>query len=508
MSRNWNVIIVIVIITLCISAIPASADGIGTIDMGTITPPVQDFTSREAMLYAMSPDHLYPFIYDGTPPSTWRQIDTSDCVVGRLYVYDETTGDVLPIGNQVISTFVATKDYLYFVTSEQAIIQSDYTGTNLENIYLARQGNITMINAFGYDVYFVEDGSRVVILDVINKRIHAMVPGDSVVSAYMLDTGKLVWYDESGRGTYYDIVSQTSTTLKNEDEEMALISSIIMPETLGNTESIQSSNVVNYVGQPDAYNDIAFPLADYPATTGTGYTPPEIRSRFLDDWEYGDPVPTTLVKTEYASSKECDGFAKYAHDAFWHIADWNRTDPSWDNGNTYTGDYYGAGFTWTSKQEMIDFFEGLSRGSFVRYTSKKDYAKGAQSGSHSYVFDGIDDDGLGTWHYECNQDYKCGVGYQYYTFDLYFCKNQFIYEYVEHTPGTKSVQSTARHKTACTKCAGYLLQTHTASANYTPHNDTKHRVSFSCCSGYVLKNHVILSGPIDRCKICNWIEEI
>ena len=311
MSRNWNVISVIVIIALCISAIPASADGIGTIDTGIITPPVQDLSPRESMLYAKSPDHLYPFIFDGTPPSTWREIDTSDCVVGRLYVYDENTQAVTPIGNQVVSTFVATKDYLYFVTSEQTIVQSDYSGANHEIVYLARQGNITMINAFGYYVYFVEDGCRVVIFDVINKRIHAMVSSDSVVSAYMLDTGKLIWYDESGRGTYYEIVSQASTTLTNEDEETALISSIIMPETLGNTASIQSSNVVNYVGQPDAYNDIAFPLADYPATTGTGYTPPEIRSRFLDDWEYGDPVPTTLAKTEYASSKECDGFAKY-----------------------------------------------------------------------------------------------------------------------------------------------------------------------------------------------------
>ena len=507
MRKIWKCYIFVMVFALCISILPASAEGLGSIDTGVITPPVQGFTSREAMLYAMSPDHLYPFIYDGTPPSTWRQIDTSDCVVGRLYVYDETTGDVLPIGNQVISTFVATKDYLYFVTPEQAIIQSDYTGTNLENIYLARQGNITMINAFGYDVYFVEDGSRIVILDVVNKRIHAMVPGDSVVSAYMLDTEKLIWYDDSGRGTYYDAVSQTSTVLADESEEAVLISSFVMPEALESIATIQSSNVVNFVGQSDNYNNIAFPLADYPARPGTGYTPPEIRSRFVNGWSLTNQNPNPWVETRYAGAGECDGFAKYAHDTFWHIADWSRTIPSWQTGpNSYTVDYHGEGFDWDTKEEMIDFFEGLSRGSFVRYTSKTDETPG--NGTHSYVFDGIDDDGLGTWHYECNQDDNNGVGYQYYTFDLYFCKNQFIYEYVEHRLEAKSIDSTTRHKTACVNCAGYLLQTHTASATYTSHNDTKHRVSFSCCSGYVLKNHVILSGPINRCKVCNWIEEI
>lgn len=426
--------------------------------------------------------------------------------MGRLYVYDETTGDVLPIGNQVISTFVATKDYLYFVTSDQAIIQSDYTGANLENIYLARQGNITMINAFGYYVYFVEDGSRVVILDVINKSIHAMVSGDSVVSAYMLDTEKLIWYDESGIGTYYDVVSQTSTTLEDESEETALISSFVMPEAPENIAIIQSSNVVNFVGQSDSYNNIAFPLADYPARPGTGYTPPEIRSRFVNGWSLTNQNPNPWIKKRYANAGECDGFAKYAHDTFWHIADWNRTIPSWKNAdNSYTADYHGSGFTWTTKETMIDFFEGLSRGSFVRYTSKKDATP--NNGTHSYVFDGIDSDGLGTWHYECNQDNN-GVGYQYYTFDLYYSKNTCVFEYVEHTLGAKSAQSTVSHRTVCTNCSGYLVQSHTATATYRSQDDTYHRVSFSCCSGYVLEKHVILSGTVDRCKRCTWIELI
>lgn len=34
-------------------------------------------------------------------------------------------------------------------------------------------------------------------------------------------------------------------------------------------------------------------------------------------------------ETEYADSHQCDGFAKYAHDRFWHVEDWDREHASW-----------------------------------------------------------------------------------------------------------------------------------------------------------------------------------
>lgn len=57
MRKSWNFLIVIFVVAFCISALPASAEGLGSIDTGVITPPAQDLSTREAMLYAMSPDH-------------------------------------------------------------------------------------------------------------------------------------------------------------------------------------------------------------------------------------------------------------------------------------------------------------------------------------------------------------------------------------------------------------------------------------------------------------------
>ena len=128
-NRKTALVSIVILVTLFIAVSPASAEGMGSIDTEIITSPVQEPTSHEAMLYAMAPDHLYPFIYDGTPPSTWREIDTNDCVVGRLYVYDENTQDVTPIGDQIVTTHASNQDHLYYVTSDNLIVQADYSGS-------------------------------------------------------------------------------------------------------------------------------------------------------------------------------------------------------------------------------------------------------------------------------------------------------------------------------------------------------------------------------------------
>ena len=43
MRKSWNFLIVIFVVAFCISALPASAEGLGSIDTGVITPPVQGF---------------------------------------------------------------------------------------------------------------------------------------------------------------------------------------------------------------------------------------------------------------------------------------------------------------------------------------------------------------------------------------------------------------------------------------------------------------------------------
>lgn len=456
------------------------------------------------MKYALSPKHLYPFVYSGSAPSSWRDIDTSSCAVGKLYVYNETTNSTALIGDDDVVTFISTNQNIFYVTSDRTIIATDYCGSFFISIYKSDMGDISMIDAFGNYLYFVEGNSRVVVLDTISQSIYATVCSDSIMSAYMFSFDKLIWYRENGEAYYYDIMSNQSTPLLSSDNEAALLEEYPALETTDSLVTPLSSDVINNVGQPDNYNDIAFPLANYPAKKERrGYTPSVIYSRFLNNWEYDDPVPEVLNKKTYAGgARECDGFAKYAHDVFWHIDDWDRPAPSWGTPGNYTADYHSS-YSWNNKQEMIDFFEGLNRGAFVRYTSKSDDTP--SDGTHSYVFDGIDADELGMWHYECNQDWKCGVGYQYYTYSLYYQNNKCVFHYVNHAPSqnTPVAYNVSRHAIPCENCDGYLLQPHTGTSSFAQYNFARHKVQVSCCNGYALEYHVIAGNA---CFACGYVD--
>lgn len=467
---------------LFVTIIPSSIRGLEMID--TSLSAVENISSIKSSLdkmeYALPPDHLYPFIYDGTPPSTWREIDTSNCKIGCLYVYDENTKEVCAIGSHTIITHASTKDHIFYITDNQMIYQTDYTGSYFTLIYQSDLGNIDMLQTFGNFLYFVEKERGIIVFDINAQAIHAFFANDSVTSAYMFDDTKLIWWDANELPYYFDTVSKQNVELANDNEVSNLIKPYILPISTNGDMMVQSSAVINNVGVPDDYNNIAFPLVGYEAVPERkGYEPTVVLKKFKN---------ADGTKKCYASSYECDGFAKYAHDVFWHIEDWSRTVPSWDLGNTNTADYH-SNISWNSQADMIDIFEGLSRGAFVRYVSKQDATP--DNGTHSYVFDGIDSDNLGMWHYECNQDFDCGIGYQYYTFSLYYSKNKKILYYVDHEVSTNSSCANATyHKLECANCNGYLLREHEGAPYVKVNAGTSgHRASYNCCSGYVTISH-------------------
>ena len=66
--------------------------------------------------YAQAPDGLEVFIYHGSSPYLSVDIDTSGCVVDRLYVYDSTTDSVAEISEQSVTAYTYTQTALYYVT--------------------------------------------------------------------------------------------------------------------------------------------------------------------------------------------------------------------------------------------------------------------------------------------------------------------------------------------------------------------------------------------------------
>lgn len=297
---------------------------------------------------------------------------------------------------------------------------------------------------------------------------------------------------------YYNLTTRQSTALNNPYEENALIAQY----TASEVENTANNNTMLYTSsaQGDSYNDVTFPLPTYPATLGVE--------------EYDRLVALEHFDKRYAGSGECDGFAKYAHDAFWHILIDDRTQPSWVVNGTLTDDVYGniimeasddCALVWREKdydevkndENYVDntavvtqFFRALDRGSFVRYGKANDDT--IWDGSHSIVFDGLSDDGAGIIVYEANQDWNNGVGYQKYYFDTIHNGYEWILYYVEHSVGeVVGCENEETHKLYCDNCDGYLRREHTAEYP-TYHNYTleEHIIEFDCCDGGIVEEHV------------------
>ena len=236
-------------------------------------------------------------------------------------------------------------------------------------------------------------------------------------------------------------------------------------------------------------NDVPLPLPEYPAEAGFKWNMPPVQSRFQNE----DGSCRT-----YASSRECDGFARYVHDQFWHM-NYDNWGSTWDKSS---GDYRG-GVEWDNtgsnaaaeKAEMIAFFQGLPKGTFIRYVKYNDPTP--ENGTHSLIFLGCDPIVNGVWVYECNQDAfvdndpdtHCGVGLQVYPYDTIFDNYDILY-YVEHTLEGAVLENATYHTVGCTNCDGYLRQTHTTALQKTGYDLQQHSLSYGCCSGYyALENH-------------------
>ncbi len=97
--------------------------------------------AMNAYEYAKAPDGVYVFRYYGADPYADLNIDTSACVVDRLYVYHSATDSVVEIIAQAVSDYTCTQTALYYVTEEQKVYKTDYTGTNHEYLYQCYAGH-------------------------------------------------------------------------------------------------------------------------------------------------------------------------------------------------------------------------------------------------------------------------------------------------------------------------------------------------------------------------------
>ena len=511
-----TVIIILSIAILCsLFVVVFAVTTSNTEDMATLS-------AVDPFEYAKAPDGLYVFIYHGSSPYMSVDIDTSGCVVDRLYVYDSTTDSVAEISEQSVTAYTYTINALYYVTAEQKIYKTDYSGTNCEYLYQSAQGDIDNLNSYFDALYFIEDRSSVMFLDVASKTTQEIWAYENLSWAIMLNTDQLIATTAEEDNYLYDISTNTATLI-SEIEATNLVTAAVIGTVSNNTRSTTTPNFAAIV-TPE--NDVSFPIEPYGATPDGTYS--NVGGYYYSSptsWFHTDPTQEGCYNEEcikickrYSGSGECMGFAKYVHDVYAHMGEDTGVD---SNGQKRSDDT--ANELWEKRTCMTyhrppakafedgelpssvdpnltellfdgdaakikDFFNSMKTGAYVRYgkyhpSIQNNGDPTPQNGRHSIVF--IAKDNYGIWVYECNQTYDgndnhgCGVFIQYYTFNQ-LTNYKFVLNYVNHDFAEAPVyDDAAYHKVGCTDCVGYLRQAHDGTATFV--STTQHDAVYTCC---------------------------
>lgn len=476
--------------------------------------------------YAQAPDGLEAFIYHGSSPYLSVDIDTSGCVVDRLYVYNSTTDSVIEISEQSVTAYTYTQTALYYVTEEQKIYKTDYSGTNHEYLYQSAQGDIDNLSSYFDALYFIEDRTSVRLLDVANKTAQEIWTYENLSWAIMLNDDQLIATTAEEDDYLYDIPTNTATLI-SDIEATSLITAAVIGTTSNNTRS----TTPNFAAMVTQENNVSFPIEPYGATPDGTYS--SVGGYYYgspSSWFHTEPTQEGCYNAQgkkicerYSGSGECMGFAKYVHDVYAHMGE----DTGYDSNGKKRSDET-ANELWEDRTcmtyhrppakafedgelpESVDpklterlfdgdvakiktFFNSLKTGAYVRYgkyhpSIQPNGDPTPENGRHSIVFIAKDDKGI--WVYECNQTYDgndnhgCGVFIQYYTFNQ-LTNYKFVLNYVNHNYSANwGYRDKDYHSKNCSGCAGHVKKEHT-SVSKTYIDTNNHNATFNCCGDRV-----------------------
>ena len=213
----------------------------------------QTGNSVEILAYSSAPANINPFIYEGRHPGTTVEADTVDCDLNVLYVYDSEAKSLSKISDSMVVAYTATKDGIFFVTESGQIVYSDYQGVSQEEVG-AVQGSVTSFDYFDGSLYYVEDGNRIVFVDVQTGVRNVAFTAECIVSVYQFDHDKLIWRDANDAPFYLNATTGENTALESEMEVNSLMAPFITP-----TVNAAGTNTRTITGT--AVNDVTFPLA-------------------------------------------------------------------------------------------------------------------------------------------------------------------------------------------------------------------------------------------------------
>lgn len=527
--------IVISLLTLFCLSTPALAASTGSNGNTAIKP--QNVNPYE---YGNAPDGVYVFIYRGTAPYKSMEIDTASCVVNRLYVYDASKNTIEEVTAQAVTEFTETKDALYYVTEAQAIYKTDYTGNNHELLYQSSNGVIKQLDSYFSSLFFIENNNRIVLWDNTTKQAQTILTCDDLAWVFLLSDTEYLYATLAEEHYIYDSMAKTSTPLSSMEATDRINEAVLSEEELAVIYEEERSNASR--SSSNFGNDKLLPLSSYPA-----YSSATIPSSWFhkNDLE-GCDIDDNCIR--YGGTNQCEGFARYAHDTYFHIAEVTSYS-SWRTSKHPDGRY-----DFDTTTDVSSFFEDLNKGAYIRYGRDDDQTP--SNGMHSIVFASIN--GSGIWAYECNQSYYdyltpeqigghpeeyfgCGVFYRFYSFEALKTRYNYVLHSINHTfageweyyngtyhrqycleegcsayiqmkhPSTdisKVVDNAVRHRSTFSCCNTSRYFNHSGTATYSLYSDSKHKVTFSCCTGYILQDHVYTGTTRPTCKYCGKVKDL
>lgn len=405
-----------------------------------------------------------------------------------MYVYHVADNRVVEISGQSVSAYTCTKDALYYATAEQQIYKTDYSGIDHESLYQCNQGTIHNLSSYLNILYFIEDQERVVFLDASTKNAYNIWAYKNLDCVFLLSTTQLIATTIDDDDYLYDTTSKTVTSISSIEANNMVTQAVLGTNPMAEPDaSVMTSFSASSVTQE---NDITFPLTEYPATIYDSSVSSFYRPLSWFHVNGSEGCSTSNCKL-YSQTGECEGFARYAHDAYMHMINNSVSYAAWDD-NKHLG---GTRRFDSDIYAIKTFFSSLKTGAYIRYGKDSDATPA--NGVHSVVF--VSQDSGGIWVYECNQSYYenlspaqigghaesyfgCGIHFQYYTFER-LKKYNYVLHYVNHSfAETPVYDNTTYHNKGCEDCDGYVRQKHTnVATSYI--NTNNHRATFNCCGG-------------------------
>ena len=524
----------------------ASATGFAESGLDSIDTTVQiDYNAYE---YGTPPDGMYVFIYHGSNPYYSLNIDLSQCILDRLYVYDEAQDIVVQVSDQCVSTYTATKNALFYITQTQELYKTDYDGSSHELLYMNNQSVLEALYSYLSILYFIENDSQIMFLDVTTKIAQPVIFYENIVWHFLLSETEILFATNDGNHFLYEILDKKLISINYQEASAKMTKAISGYTCIEEADASMMATTSSF--SYTQVNDISIPLLAYPAfadasTPSSWFHVNGLEGCHLEREEGSEIVVDRNQNCKwYGGTRECEGFARFAHDAYYHL------DQITDYEAWLELKHPGEQCVFDEDTVIIaSFFSQMNTGAYIRYAKKGDTS--SEDGMHSIFFLCENESESGIWVYECNQAYRdegtggipdyygCGVFLRVYSYLEVARRYDSIIHYVNHSfLGNWTYADASTHIKVCNDCNAYVKQDHTSQACtfssltthkkiynccghtqwvshnsnaqtvYSIYSNAKHAVSFSCCNGYYLQEHVYVGTSNPKCKLCGKVKDI